>query len=185
MVYFWQIYGFSRNKANVKSSFSIIKKYSDSELHVGISGTCDFGNKEQLKDFFDWYQEQPAQYKIFVAGNHDTNFETANPALEKMIPQDVVYLENNLIPIKGVVFASIAARPRLQCWVEKEPVDVLITHGTPFGIQDEGGKGCKDLANLIQSLAPQYALFGHCHKGNKSPLWIGETIYVNVALERP
>ena len=102
-----------------------------------------------------------------------------------MIPQDIVYLENNLIQIKGVIFASIAARPRLQCLVEKEPVDVLITHGAPFGIQDEGGKGCKDLTNLIQSLTPQYALFGHCHKGDKSPLRIGETIYVNVAIEKP
>ena len=151
-------------------------------IHAGDA--CDFGNKEQLEDFFDWYQEQPAQYKIFVSGNHDTNFETANSSLEKMIPQDIVYLENNLIQIKGVIFASIAARPRLQCLVEKEPVDVLITHGAPFGIQDEGGKGCKDLAMLIQTLAPQYALFGHCHKGDKSPLRIGETIYVNVAIEK-
>ena len=114
-------------------------------IHAGDA--CDFGNKEQLEDFFDWYQEQPAQYKIFVS--------------------------------------SIAARPRLQCLVEKEPVDVLITHGAPFGIQDEEGKGCKDLTNLIQTLAPQYALFGHCHKGDKSPLRIGKTIYVNVAIEKP
>ena len=122
-------------------------------IHAGDA--CDFGNKEQLEDFFDWYQEQPAQYKIFVSGNHDTNFETANSSLEKMIPQDIVYLENNLIQI------------------------------APFGIQDEEGKGCKDLTNLIQSLAPQYALFGHCHKGDKSPLRIGETIYVNIAIEKP
>ena len=152
-------------------------------IHAGDA--CNFGNKEQLKDFFDWYQTQPARYKIFVAGNHDTNFETANPVLEKMIPQDVIYLENNLIQIEGVIFASIAARPRLQCLVENEPIDVLITHGAPFDIQDEGGIGCKDLANLIQSLAPQYALFGHCHKGDKSPLRIRKTVYVNVALEKP
>ena len=125
-------------------------------------------------------------FSIGIKNNpHNTRFScTANSSLEKMIPQDIVYLENNLIQIKGVIFASIATRPRLQCLVEKEPVDVLVTHGAPFGIQDEGGKGCKDLTNLIQSLAPQYALFGHCHKGNKSPLRIGETIYVNVAIEK-
>ena len=70
-------------------------------IHAGDA--CDFGNKEQLKDFFDWYQEQSAQYKIFVSGNHDTNFETANSSLEKMIPQDIVYLENNLIQIRSTL----------------------------------------------------------------------------------
>lgn len=59
---------------------------------------------------------------------------------------------------------------------------MLITHGAPFGIQDENGKGCKNLAKQIQSLAPQYALFGHFHKGDKSPLQIEKTVYVNVSL---
>lgn len=149
-------------------------------VHAGDA--CNLGNKEQLKDFFDWYQTQPARYKIFVAGNHDTLFETANQELENMIPKSVIYLENNLIEIEGVTFASIAARPKLKCFIEYEPIDVLVTHGAPFGIQDEEGKGCKDLAKQILLIEPQYALFGHCHKGNKSPLRIGKTIYVNITL---
>lgn len=150
-------------------------------IHAGDA--CNFGNKEQLKDFFEWFRVQPARYKIFVSGNHDTNFETVNPVLENMIPQEVIYLENSLMEIEGVVFASLAARYRLQCFIEYEPIDVLVTHGAPFGIRDEGGKGCKDLAKQIRLLAPRYALFGHFHKGDKSPLRIGKTVYVNVALE--
>lgn len=150
-------------------------------IHAGDA--CDFGNKEQLEDFFVWYQAQSARYKIFVAGNHDTNFENAKADLESMIPQGIIYLENNLIEIGEVVFASIPARYRLQCFIENEPIDVLITHGAPFGILDEGGKGCKNLAKQIELLAPHYALFGHFHKACKHPQRIGKTIYANVAIK--
>ncbi|MBU3856732.1 metallophosphoesterase [Bacteroides sp. ET225] len=149
-------------------------------IHAGDA--CDFGNKEQLEDFFEWYGTRSARYKIFVSGNHDTNFETANSVLESMIPENVIYLENSLIDIEGVTFASLSVRDKLQCFIENELINVFITHGAPFGIQDENGKGCKNLARQIQLLAPQYALFGHFHKGDKYPLLIEKTVYVNVSL---
>ena len=74
-------------------------------IHAGDA--CDFGNKEQLEYFFEWYQKQPAQYKIFVSGNHDTNFETANSSLEKMMPQDIVYLEVHFVVCVVFMLKSI------------------------------------------------------------------------------
>ena len=43
--------GLGCNKANVKCSFSVIKKYSDSEPHVGISGISSFMPFLALKMF--------------------------------------------------------------------------------------------------------------------------------------
>lgn len=42
-------------------------------IHAGdISGT---GRKEEVKAFIQWFEKQPYEYKIFIAGNHDKSFD--------------------------------------------------------------------------------------------------------------
>ena len=49
-------------------------------------------------------------------------------------------------------------------------LDVLVTHGPPFGILDETapGKehlGCEELLNAVKEKEPRVHLFGHIHGG--------------------
>jgi Icc-related predicted phosphoesterase len=49
-------------------------------------------------------------------------------------------------------------------------LDVLITHGPPFGILDqtapgEAHLGCEELLNAVEEKKPRVHLFGHIHGG--------------------
>jgi Icc-related predicted phosphoesterase len=50
-----------------------------------------------------------------------------------------------------------------------ENLDILITHGPPFGIFDRTAKkvnaGCKYLLAKIQKVKPKIHIFGHIHEG--------------------
>jgi len=50
-----------------------------------------------------------------------------------------------------------------------EVIDVLITHGPPFGIGDltaRGDKaGCQDLLEVLERIKPRVHIFGHIHEG--------------------
>ena len=48
-------------------------------------------------------------------------------------------------------------------------VDILVSHGPPFGILDRNGQGdncgSHSLLRAIESRAPKYSIFGHIHEG--------------------
>ena len=64
-------------------------------------------------------------------------------------------------------------------------MDVLITHGPPFGILDRTAaglpQGCLELAEVVALLAPAVHLFGHIHEGYGT-LTRNKTTFVNAAL---
>lgn len=146
-------------------------------IHAG--DVCDYGNLEQIKDFMQWFDNQAARHKIFVSGNHDTLFEQRCERLTALIPQEVIYLENSIVDIEGVSFASAPARGDLMAFVDIEDIDIFITHGAPAGILDNR-RGCKNVAIQIQNSKPKYALFGHIHLSDPAEITIGETTYVNL-----
>ncbi len=64
-------------------------------------------------------------------------------------------------------------------------LDVLVTHGPPFGILDETapGKahlGCEELLNAVKEKKPKVRLFGHIH-GGAGTFDNGDTRFVNAA----
>ena len=103
--------------------------------------------------------------------------------LREMIPACVTFLENELVDYDGITYYGLAARPLMP---EKLPipmyVDVLITHGPPAGILDDG-KGCPVLRQTIKELEPSVHVFGHSHsKRGKSKKAIGVQFYNVVSL---
>jgi Icc-related predicted phosphoesterase len=50
-----------------------------------------------------------------------------------------------------------------------EGIDILITHGPPYGIEDltaRGDKaGCHDLLEVVEKIKPRVHIFGHIHEG--------------------
>ena len=154
-------------------------------------------------DFVDWFSEQPFEHKIFVAGNHDAWAENnSNYLRQYAMDKGVHYLQNSSVVIDDVTFWGSPFTPRFMDWsfmlsstVEAsrhwktmpDSVDVLVTHGPPFGIldtllaknssldaanTDRPGKsspdrehvGCNELFNRVREVSPQLHLFGHIHE---------------------
>ncbi|WP_286592231.1 metallophosphoesterase [Sphingobacterium sp. N143] len=140
-------------------------------------------------------------YKVFVAGNHDFYFEeTDSNKIRRIIPKEIIYLNDSGIAINGIKFWGSPITPWFNNWafnrnrgaeIKKHwdliPVDtdVLITHGPPFGILDETvyGKrtGCEELLLRVYQVKPQYHIFGHIHEDYGS-FTKGETSFINASV---
>src|SRR5690606_27103888 len=152
-------------------------------------------------DFLEWCAEQTHTHKIFVAGNHDFFFEQADSdMISSVIPDGIVYLNDSSIEINGVKFWGSPITPWFNNWafnrnrgseIKKHwdlisnDIDVLITHGPPFGILNETvyGKrtGCEELLLRVYHVKPKFHIFGHIHEGYGS-FTKGETSFVNASV---
>jgi Icc-related predicted phosphoesterase len=163
---------------------------------------------DEYEDFFSWFSAQPAKHKICIAGNHDfaPYYPNTRTYFLELIPDDVLYLQDEEVTIDGVKFYgtpwqpdffnyafNVAKTKNRQKLFAKIPVDtnVLLTHMPPYGILDmlpnEKNVGCAAILERIQNL-PHLKLhvFGHVHYAygiqHLSP---NDTIYVNAALCGP
>lgn len=106
----------------------------------------------ELNKFFD---SLPHKYKIFVAGNHETNFPNHRPEQTARLLTSCIYLQDSLITIKGIrfygspwnglrhnSFARGFSSPYsnlLRYWRKiPDETDILITHNPPLHIFDLG-----------------------------------------------
>lgn len=142
------------------------------------------GEKLEVKDFLDWFSQQPFRYKVFIAGNHDFFFEKAKPReLDLLIPEDIIYLNDNGVVIEGIRIWGSPITPKFFNWafncdrgaaIKKHwdlipaGTDLLITHGPPYGILDQimndRHVGCKDLLQKVKEIKPRTHVFGHIHE---------------------
>lgn len=153
-------------------------------LHCGdFSGRGEIG---QVQRFLDWFKEQPHQYKVLIAGNHDFLAER-NPSLFKtMVPDNVIYLNDSGCTIEGLRIWGSPIQPWFFDWafnrqrgadIQKhwdlipDDTQILLTHGPPYGILDEVARdgrpvGCRDLLKRIKALPDlKIHAFGHIHEG--------------------
>ena len=172
---------------------------ADVLIHAG-----DFtwtGTPQQITKFAKWFGEQPAKWKILVPGNHDRTFETVPDAAERLIrlhcPR-VVILDRRAIEIGGLVFYGEPRTPAYRDWAfmyeradakrvwDSAPakVDVLVTHGPPFGMRDmclDGTRvGCVEQRRWIETRRPRLVVCGHIHEA-RGLGQIGTTMVANVA----
>jgi Icc-related predicted phosphoesterase len=80
---------------------------------------------------------------------------------------------------------SRAAVRRKQWERIPEGVDILITHGPPFGILDhipgsERWEGCPELPEAVLQAKPRVQVFGHIHAGYGT-LRTPDTIFANAS----
>ncbi len=121
---------------------------------------------------------------LLIAGNHDIIFEDDYGLAKSLIPNVSYYLQDNLVEIDGLKFYGAPWQPRFYDWafnVDRGPkikekwdlipdgVDVLITHGPPYGILDVSSRdemiGCQDLLDAVLRVKPKVHIFGHNHFG--------------------
>ena len=143
----------------------------------------------ELIEFLDWFSNFPSKHKIFVAGNHDLQFEDNFEYSKEMCQQrDIIYLQDEAVNIEGLKvygspwtpifrdtksFKKEAFGQELNKIWDKIPhdLDILITHGAPYEILDllpaennaSVNAGDKLLLDKIKKVKPKIHVFGHCH----------------------
>jgi len=152
-------------------------------VHAG-----DFMNSglhpEEILSFNHWLAKQPIEHRVVCGGNHDRLFQLSRLTARELL-SDATYLENTGVTIDGISFGGSPYTPEFlnwafmyrrgaeakRCWAQiPTGLDVLITHGPPYGILDQtarGGEhlGCVELLKAVKAKKPRVHIFGHIHGG--------------------
>lgn len=123
-----------------------------------FSGDCMSSgyNWWEINDFLDWFSEQPYEYKIWIAGNHDRWIEKKPEDVKECVStyfdKGVRYVYNETIEIKGLKIYGTPYQPYFCGWAYNvadtdqlysifkmipENLDILITHCPPYDILDK------------------------------------------------
>ena len=142
------------------------------------------GYKTELENFFKWFDGiDNYDHKIFIAGNHDFGFQDEPETIKGLLTgyKTIEYLQDDWImvgdenPIK--IWGS-PWQPEFHNWAFNLPrgekikekwdlipddVDILITHGPPFGKLDyvpynNINVGCEELLLKVQQIKPKIHL---------------------------
>ncbi len=161
-------------------------------LHAGDFSS--YGHSNDTKYFLKWFGALPHKSKVLVAGNHDRMAFLEPKRFSDLFKQHVPgghYLEDSEVTVDGLTIWGAPWTPTFMNWHfmadrgsaikahwDKIPdhIDVLVTHGPPFGILDMSnhwneatGKkwddhlGCADLMDAIKRVRPLLSVFGHIH----------------------
>lgn len=145
------------------------------------------GSLKHLLSFAEWMQNQPAIWKVCIAGNHDEIAEK-NPLITKATFKEfgITYLCNESATIDGINIYGSPMTPTFCDWsfmcdrheIHKywdaipENTDILITHGPAHEKLDmiytmagfpRDKVGCVVLANRIKQIKPKFHICGHIH----------------------
>jgi Icc-related predicted phosphoesterase len=152
-----------------------------------VAGDMTFkGTKSELSWFTDWLHRQPQKHKIWIAGNHELGLEHDPQAASGIAAAtNSIYLNDSSTSVEGVTIYGSPITPWFFDWAFNrhrgeeilkhwrkipEGLDILITHGPPFGILDLASSnehaGCADLLETISTTLrkpPRLHIFGHIH----------------------
>jgi Icc-related predicted phosphoesterase len=156
----------------------------------------------ELQKFNDWLDDQDFEHKIIIPGNHDLLFEkdwdlacTLVPAADAILNQEMYWANDLKIwgePRQPEFFdwAFNVPRDRMKkdCWDKiptYEKLDVLLTHGPPWGVCDVNNEGvhvgCAAQRDWILKHQPRVVVCGHIHPGYGLGM-LGNTLIVNASV---
>jgi predicted phosphohydrolase len=148
-------------------------------IHAG-DFTMFSESMEAVVNFNDWLGELPHRDKIVIPGNHEFFLE-ADPSERSMLDNAVVLINEGaeveglriwgspVTPLYGGAFGLSSAKDRKRLYARIPwGIDVLITHGPPFGILDTAPisglhEGCHELLDAVLRVEPTLHVFGHIH----------------------
>lgn len=170
-----------------------IKNLPDGDILVHAGDWGKRGSYDELAEFTNHVVKWKAKYEhvIIVSGNHD-GISEENPNLTRLMLEaaGATYLLNQEVIIDGIKFFGSPVTPKFfdwswmrergddiaSVWAEiPDDVNVLITHGPPYGILDQvkmlGSSnfgehvGCEDLLKRVGELKSlKLHVFGHIHE---------------------
>ena len=144
------------------------------------------GDVASCRKALQWLNAQPHEYIIVIAGNHDFAFESEHKNVLLLGLDRLTYLENSGTEVKGLKIWGSPVQPWFHDWAfniqRGEPIkkywneipeglDVLITHGPPWGKLDQvipdrtDHLGCEELEKRVHEVKPKIHAFGHIHGG--------------------
>lgn len=173
----------------------------EGDVLVFAGDATSAGERSTYESFDEWLGRQPFKYRIAVPGNHDFQVNHSGPPWPVHFMNATTLIDSG-VTIEGVRFYGSPWTPRFGFWAwmlergsqelankwAKIPgdVDVLITHGPPYGILDQAIPdhsehiGDAALMREYDRIAPKFHIFGHIH-GSRGVKEIGKTIFVNAA----
>ena len=142
------------------------------------------GHVVETEAFLSCFAAQPHQHKIFIAGNHDFIFQQHRQKARAMVPEGVIYLEDESVTLNGIRFWGSPVTSMFEDWAFMhgpatigtywnaipEDTDMLITHGPAHGVLDAvlpyGEQvGCPQLRQALETrLHLKLHVFGHIHE---------------------
>lgn len=157
-----------------------------------------FGERRDLQEFNEWLATLPHPHKIVIGGNHDGFLERSRTVGPKFLT-NAIYLQDEVVEVMGLKIYGSPMTPRCgngafhfkglstpeRTWKGiPDDVDILVTHGPPKGILDEGAKGASlgdaVLFERVQAVKPKLHVFGHIHESYGRRV-SGVTTFVNAA----
>lgn len=178
-----------------------LEKLPNADVIVHAGDFTSMGYEHEIRDFFKWYSKLTQyKYKIAIAGNHERLFESNGLLAKSHIPDNVVYLEDNEVVIKGIRFYGSPVSLPFYNWAFMRPenklkqhweaipdnVDVLITHTPPYGFCDFFEPKNENLGSptlrdeILMRIKPKISVFGHIHTGRGFKVF-NETTFINAA----
>lgn len=171
----------------------------DGDVLVHAGDFCTSGKEMQARAFAGWLKRQPHAHKVVIAGNHDRCLEL-DLGLGEQLFEGATYLLDREASVAGLRFYGSPWQPEFLSWAFNLPrgealravwakipagIDVLVTHGPPFGILDRTISdllvGCEELRVAIDRVQPRVHVFGHIHEGAGAVVE-GETLFVNASV---
>lgn len=143
------------------------------------------GFRIEVLKAMNYLHEQLDKYKhvVFIPGNHDLWIERHEDAFKRACESaGIIGLINEGVELEGLkIWGSPVTREHHQWAYNKnetdrrylwdripEGLDVLLTHGPPYGILDKTSKdeniGCIPLLERVLEVKPRIHAFGHVHE---------------------
>ena len=181
------------------------------DLIIHAGDISSMGYFEEIKDFCNWY-ESLNQYdnSVFIAGNHDWGFQNNKVQISSLVDsyEWITYLEDSKLTFVNKEATEMCSiwgtpwQPEFHNWAFNLPrngwelqekwmripsdIDILVTHGPPFGILDVSSygnvnAGCELLLEAVKVKKPKIHIFGHIHSGFGYQ-YIDGTHYINASM---
>ena len=172
---------------------------ADMIIHCG--DMTGMGHEHEIRNFMKWFSKlDQYSHRICCAGNHDWLFQKNNLLARELVPDNVIYLEDEEIIIEGIKFYGSPVQLPFNNWAFNKPeykliphwqaipddTDVLITHSPPrtvfdWSIYDNIHTGSPSLYyEIINRIKPLVSAFGHIHSGHGVKV-IENTTFINAS----
>lgn len=159
----------------------------DGDILIHAGDATYRGSDWEVRKFLNWFSALPHKHKVFVAGNHDWMFESYPKQAATLLSEfpNVIYLQDSIVELEGLKIWGSPWQPWFFDWAFNlqrgadikakwdlipEGIDVLITHGPPYGLGDKvpSGElvGCVDLLEALKRVKPKLHVCGHIHLGH-------------------
>jgi Icc-related predicted phosphoesterase len=155
------------------------------------------GSLPETAAFAGWLgQQTQAKHKLLTPGNHDAVFQQEPDLVRHIFSGIATVLIDEGATINGVEFWGSPWTPPFMNWwwmmaedglkeIYKrmsEDVDILFTHGPPYGIFDTGYQephvGSKSLGNAVSHRMINHHIFGHLHHDGGQSLYSPEETHL-------